>query len=478
MLTAEIRAQLNGLPRIKCKNCGDSFYRLKDGYCDACYRKLFTRCEDCGEVIATASAIGGICRNCFVSRANRKRVTHKVACGVVSYQGIRQISEILDYPDYPATWKWETMVRGKGEYVGSLAKRLAKLVYQTKGAKLDNSTLGQIGSLINANTNKRTEYTFDITKRFNWSAGDFGDDGSCYWGCRSEARGMLENEGCLAIRFYDEESGEGYARAWLMPLDSERYIVFNGYGEETIDCARILASFLSYSYRKIRLSNNGDDSGTIYINGGMGYLIGKEEAINGASSWDFEIDDDCGECCDDCECRVSREEMNCVGDRHVCDDCLSSNYSYCEQCDEYYACEDVSEVHRTRRDGSLESRYVCDDCRRSHYTQCDDCGEYFDNTLTAYDKHGNEIEICHKCAENNFSVCEDCDCLTEDATEIREGRYSKYVCPSCLDNYHKCADCGEYRSEAHEIAGQFYCGDCVESHTDNRQLHLELEGVA
>lgn len=427
-------------------------------------------CDECKETVLKSNSVNGLCRHCFIKQATRERVTFLVACGILGDVGIHEIRKLLDYVDFPANWQWKTQVGGKGEYVGSLSKRIAKFMYQEHKTKLSNDLLGKIGSVIGQHTNKQTEYTFDITKYFDWHSGDYGDSGSCYWGCRTLAREKLQDAGCLAIRFYDKE-GCGYARAWLYPTDDEKkYIVFNGYGEESVNIARILSEFLSLSYRRITLENEGNDSGLIWINSGMGYAIGKEEDVNGFSYYDLKID--ASECtCDGCECSCDEDEMTSVGGgMRVCESCLDS-YSYCEDCDEYYI--ESTKVYYETNNGRISQKYVCDNCI-GEYTKCEDCGDYFEKTITAHDDSGNEIEICNGCMESGYSYCEDCDEIHHNLCEVIKDGNEQYVCESCRDeNFTECADCGKYFDKICTIKGKHYCESCSEEHTANEQLKFE-----
>ena len=481
-MKCETIAQLNRVSLKECSKCKELFYWLNNGLCKKCYKEECVHCDNCDKTVHIKNAINGVCKKCFVLAANRLTISHNVPGGILDNMGIYEIRDLLNFqvfPDdrvFPDDWNWSIMVKGKGEYVGSLAKRIGKFVFQSGKKKLSNDLLGKIGSIINAHTNKKTEYNFDFTGKFDWCSGDYGDSGSCYWGCHSGAKDLLQNNNCLAIRFYDEDKN-GYARAWLQPIENGSYVLFNGYGEETINCARILADFLNLSYRKISIDNNGESGGQIWINGGMGYVVGKEEHINSFSCYDLGIEDEDQNICYHCG-GICRDDYTVVNDNIVCEDCLSANYSYCESCDNYTS-GDSQQVHHTDRQGRISERWVCSDCL-SNYKECADCGEFFDNTVTACDRLGNEIEVCNDCAEN-YTSCEECSDLHKNINIVKDGRYEHCICDNCLsDNYVKCEDCGNYfpQEKIGSIGGKDYCPDCIDDHRADTQLELELNEVA
>ncbi len=50
--------------------------------------------------------------------------------------------------------------------------------------KLPAQALQAIGNLAEEYSTEPKEYYWDVAKSIDWDAGDFGDDGSCFWGCR------------------------------------------------------------------------------------------------------------------------------------------------------------------------------------------------------------------------------------------------------------------------------------------------------
>lgn len=400
--------------------------------------------------------------------------------GTISAAGIEAIQsvlceELLD--TLPDNWEWKATVGGKGEYVGTFPKRLSKYYYQKSKKKLDSDFLGKIGSLVSQYSAKQTDYLIDYTQSFDWRSGDFGDDGSCFWGCRSGARVALQNSGAYAVRFYSgEEVDNGEGRAWLAKYKNG-WVCFNGYGLETAHIAQVVSTDLGLPYKRIKLVNNGDDCGVLWINSRMGYYIGND-AIQYDDLLDLRI-----ECCNHCECGSESEVeingthycMNCayetffycedcggwcdndfcnrVGDRSVCDDCLT-NYTFCQHCEEYYPSDDVTEI---------DGKDYCDDCRDRLFTKCNDCGDYAEETTSV-----DGGEVCDDCLDN-YNLCETCDeyfrkTLTVDGVPI---------CQDCFDADTRSV-CGCETREYTNSNGKLFCPNCLKNYEYSEELGAHI----
>ena len=336
-----------------------------------------------------------------------KKTTIIMPTGEIDEEGIKVIQKQLwlwDLLSLPDWWDYSTQVKGKGEYVGSFCKRVAKYYWQTHRIKLSSDRLGILGSIMSMHTDKNANYVVDYTQNLHsWDSGDFGDSGSCFWTCNSGARTMLEEDGAWAIRFYKNKLSiepnnisnhlEGFARAWICRRNNY-YVVFNGYGLETVCIARIMANGLNLSYRKITLNNNDELHGLLYING-YGYAIGYESDIHGLSQVDLEIDDNAILCCE-CEERFDENDAYYHNNQTYCQDCFSENFSYCDNCDEYYPNDQFEQIC---------GRYICDDCRDSNYSLCEKCGEYADNDQIVCI---NDEEICQDCKDEYYESCKEC----------------------------------------------------------------------
>lgn len=276
-------------------------------------------------------------------------------------------------PPLPDDWQWAWVVQ-RGEYAGTLPKRIRSYYYKAHGIKCPDSFIEQIGNIARQHTAAEARYLFEIVNEFNWEAGDFGDYGSCYWGGNAGAREMLVENGGLAICFFTD-SGAGYARAWLVEVDDDLFIIFNGYGfgrgvNATLTIARVFSTFTTLSYKKISLDNR--TGSTLYINGDIGYIIGTPENIAQIDSWDFEWHDIYVDTCAACGTVVAEDDTYFgTDDMPYCYDCYVELFDRCESCEELHRSEDLYYVE-------AGDTYVCRVCRAREYDRCHSCNEWFE----------------------------------------------------------------------------------------------------
>jgi hypothetical protein len=373
------------------------------------------------------------------------------------------------YPSYlpglPNDWEWVSVVTGKGEYVGSFTKRVAKYYRQKHGFKFTSDQLGALGSLVGSHVNKLSEYVIDFTDTFDWSAGDFGDDGSCFWSCNADAKGALMDDGAYAVRFwkpcecsspYCEKELKGFARAWLIPRGN-CLVVMNGYGLETYTIARILAQHWNLSYRRIDLCNHGKTQGLIYINGGKGIIIGAEEDVAGQRELDLEIDYEGRVLCDRCEEYIPGETYVIEGYGTVCESC-SEDFSRCDACDGMYQDDDLFEV-AAHDDEYRTNSYVCSECRQQDYTECEACRRYVRNEDVTDVQCDNLCSTCLE-AKGGDVECPDCEdrYLGADMIDIGGVLY----CSGCAKDY-ECDQCGRpLPDEEYADCKTTVCNECDE----------------
>ena len=138
----------------------------------------------------------------------KERQIFTMADGYVEIEGQRAIVELLNchcqrFRDFdwqlPRDFDWHCRVGGKGEFVGTLPKRLAKYAHK-QGSKLSESLLSQVGSAMAAYAGKSSEFDLEICKythATDWRDGDFSDSGSCYWGGNSASRPSMMERPCI-----------------------------------------------------------------------------------------------------------------------------------------------------------------------------------------------------------------------------------------------------------------------------------------
>lgn len=152
--------------------------------------------------------------------------------------------------------------------------------------------------------------------------------------------------------------------------------------------------------------------------------------------------DDCdgGETCKDCgrRCGELFSVRNSRGDWiEVCEDCRDENYTYCDECEEYWPNDCVTEI---------DGRYVCDSCVQEYYSCCEECDEYHrsDDMTLVVDSRGNEIYVCEDCLDRLYERCEDCGeyHIREDCFRLTKADGDTvYVCENCMENHTSCPHC-------------------------------------
>jgi hypothetical protein len=321
----------------------------------------------------------------------------------------------------PEDWAWIWIVTGKGDYVGTFPKRVSKFYHKEQQLKCPPEFLTELGNIARAHSSDAITYHFEFVNHANWNAGDYGDHGSCWWGSYSDGKDTFFDNGGMAIRFYDP-LGNGVGRAWVV-AHRDVFILFNGYGlvgDPTLIMARVMATHLGLSYKKIDLSNHGESGETIYINGGSGYVIGHTDDIAKIDEHDFEFGDEKCSRCESCGDRISEGDEYYAMDNTYCESCYYDNFSSCDRCGDAFYDDDVTYIEGH---GSY-----CDSCRDRRFTFCDGCEDYHPNDDIT---HVDDATYCEKCLLERYETCDGCDELKPIGTLIEMNDDSKRLCNDC-----------------------------------------------
>lgn len=319
-----------------------------------------------------------------ITRYGRRQIETFIALQRINsddWQAVNPTETRIYLAPLPDNWEWKWLVQ-QGEYRGTFPKRVANYFHKRHGLKTPDSFNTQIGNLAKTHSQTAETYTFDFTSEIDWERGDFGDQGSCYWGANSAARAMLEMNGGIAIRFYDVNN-EGFARAWLVPFD-DAYFIFNGYGLQTIEIAQVFARFMGLDYSRVTLENRGSSSGTLYINSGHGYVIGTTARITDIKHHDFDFEGMVA--CYSCDEKTLISESRNFHGYTYCLDCFDNLFTTCENCDR--VCE------RDDAYVTADRQLVCERCLSNSYTECYGCYEFYRHEDT---REFKERDFCHNC---------------------------------------------------------------------------------
>jgi hypothetical protein len=292
-------------------------------------------------------------------------------------------------PALPTSWEWVWMT-SDGEFKGSFPRRVSRFYYAQHNIKVPSWFLSEIGNIARRHASDEYVYTFEFVDEFNWYAGDFGDGDSCYWGSNAGALEMLRDNGSLAVLFYDSD-GAGFARAWLVEINPQVKVIFNGYGfrsHSTLTIVQVLARFFAVSYKHIRLNNWGTGAGVLFINGAAGYVLGKPSIIASIESHDFRWENVLMYTCYNCDATIDEYDVfHGPDDQDYCSDCYSDQFSSCDECGGDYYNEEVQYIN---------GRDLCDYCREHLHSECEACERLINHRRETVIRHKGRV-LCEEC---------------------------------------------------------------------------------
>ena len=189
---------------------------------------------------------------------------------------LREAGFYLDFPFIIAKISPDWVIT-RGDIAGTFPKRLAKICKRQWGIVLDSKILGKIGNIAQKHTLYNREYFIEFSRDFNWTPGEFGDEGSCFFGVYKYQRTRIKLLGGYAMKVYNEDESP-LGRAWILPYDKmgNNFLVFNSYNTRNYNLiffARLLAIYLGGIYEMI----NGDIP-NIYTNHNYFYFVTTEGA--------------------------------------------------------------------------------------------------------------------------------------------------------------------------------------------------------
>lgn len=142
--------------------------------------------------------------------------------------------------------------------------------------------------------------------------------------------------------------------------------------------------------------------------------------------------------CDKCQNEFERDSLNVVyidndGNYElICVDCLAEKLNNCDivkcyDCGDYYNASLTTITH--------DCNAVCEDCLSNDYFYCDDCHEYYDIDTDSYSINNGSYVVCEDCFNNgDYIICDDCgDAFESDYTYYDEDNYNHY-CEDCYYN--------------------------------------------
>lgn len=374
---------------------------------------------------------------------------------------------------------------------GKITKQIANAWKRSTGCSITDDDRRVIGTIAR-HFCSTSQITYDITDRLDWTDGEFGDAGSCFWWNGGAYRGAVYDANGGAIRVYGGSTGwaRGSGRAWIIPVhlcgcpsgdlsdvgDRREYVIFNEYGTHTIqDLAYTLARAAGAQHAVpiwVKYSN-------LHMNGGVHYLITDrpthrlyvDHYAPGVLSYtrsnypEIEIDIfgySETRYCGNCQCRCTDGELYGIDDNQdsvqLCPDCFDQEYFYCENCNE-------PSHHYDSRE--LDGSFYCQWCYDHEISKCDLCG----SSAAPDDLHDCVVDydaVCTSCLDD-CATCESCEDIyhSDDLETIQTIDGSdRVLCDPCARVYTQCDLCGGYQHEEKiRVLGDLeLCTGCFDQH--------------
>lgn len=380
----------------------------------------------------------------------------EMAQDAISLEGRQEVINLLEAHRIRIqdSWEWDWVIN-KGNYKGTLPKRISHYAHVEYGVDLSPAILTTIGTLARSHSSLRKEYYVDLTQNIDWDNGDFGDYGSCFWGGRPHALQILHDNHAFALRYWrpitsfskaeieaahnsnnhcEHSRGElcrrcrsltvwslgrrhenhmiGMGRTWLGERDGN-ILLWNTYGEfQTITSARILATMFGLSYKLIELDNGERDDGELWINSGNGYVVGAPDKIDNLERVDLNWRRLIIMLCESCHQREHHfNEFTRVNDSPYCPACLApKKCPICKKEEQKFLLRRIETARATRR-----YIRICGNCFEL-MERCLGCAHMFHpkymKRLTAYGEPSHlvcktcfdEYPTCPTCQKTTFSL--------------------------------------------------------------------------
>lgn len=130
--------------------------------------------------------------------------------------------------------------------------------------------------------------------------------------------------------------------------------------------------------------------------------------------------------CEGCGCEVNNSEA-----------IRFEGYLYCEDCVRH--CGDCGELTLSDCGTWVGDKFVCDSCLSNDYFYCNCCEEYYSNNEQSYYIDSEDIRVCEVCYCDHYGSCERCGYTTSLDYLYWSDRDGCYYCDSCDEavNYSK-----------------------------------------
>lgn len=293
---------------------------------------------------------------------------------------------------------------------------------------------------------------------------------SCMSDKEEEFFKIYDDIAACSIAYIVDDEGELKARALLWETVEgekimDRIYAKNGNLETTM---MIWAKAHGYLYKTQQAQgwhhySNGDETITLYklsVNAGFNFTEGMYECVPYMDTFHFIIEDDChlyswekptentrrrislkstngtakwltlNEVCASCGEEIEPDEVRIYDDETYCEDCFNSDFSYCDECDQYYPVDDVTWGNFDGRE-----RIVCRSCLEN-FVQSQTNMENWCDLSDAVRMHlmdGREVILHPDDIHDGYCAreCVNCYKVWDDCKWDPDKDGEDYYCPEC-----------------------------------------------
>lgn len=442
------------LPRIEDLTC-EKPIKVTDKFKDA-YNTLVTAARADGESILDLLKIAEIYSNL--------KIDEYPSYGPRTAQELDYIIRSCGYLDVLST----TQENPYGKFIETVYHRHFHDFYsgyRTEKAKSEIGERIQREALEGGALN----WLVSISNTIFWEDGNFGHNGSCWWGGFGESQPVFLDNGGIGLLWHDDpdDPRNGIGRCWISPLDNGRILfLFNQYGKDQNgksirieNTARAIARLLGEDYTANNGSlRNGASCDIPYINGNSGcYIAHKDTRTDGNFVVYWEGYEN-RKACANCGNYHNEDDMFYIDDDFYCEECTNDLFVSCEHCGGW-----------TRRDKCFtanDSAY-CEFCYNRFFVECEHCEQAINKRDAIKDGDGNSY--CESCFCELFTACAACgDTILQDSA-IQSDSGEPY-CPSCYDDtFITCPDCDNETEKAESPDG-IHCESCHNALIANAEI--------